>query len=179
MFRDFSKSFPALGLIVLLGALLACDGNSPSSPSGSGRLSVELTDAPTDEVSEVNVFVTGLTIKPSDGPVVRIANEIGLIDLLTLQGTTEELVTLGVEAGEYEFIQVDLDQERSNVVELDSGDTVPLQISSEEVKVLSGFTIPLGGDTTVTLDFDAEASLRQLGNGDWLLTPVITRVEAP
>jgi hypothetical protein len=26
----------------------------------------------------------------------------------------------------------------------------------------------------VLLDFDAAASLRQLGNGDWLLTPVIS-----
>ena len=182
--RERPRRAGVLGLLSLVGllatglGLAACDG-SPTSPDGVGRLTVQLTDAPTDEVSAVNVFVTGLTIKPADDPVLRIANELGPIDLLSLEGTTEELVSLGVPAGDYQFVHVELDESRSDVVEVASGQTRPLRIASEEVKVLAGFTVPEGGETTITLDFDAAASLRKLGNGDWLLTPVITRVGEP
>jgi hypothetical protein len=173
-------SLKLLALTVAVAGLFgACDGgNSPSSTSGTGRLSVRMTDAPVDEVSSVNVYVTGLTIKPVDGPVQRIANDIGLIDLLTLQGTTLELVNLGVPAADYEFVMLELDQDQSNVVLLEGGEVVPLQIASEEVKVLGGFHVPDGGEAIVVFDFDAGASLRHLGNGDWLLVPVILMVSA-
>jgi hypothetical protein len=184
MKRNVPKISPKLAFALLAAGLVGglvvagCDGDSPSSPRSNGRLSVLLTDAPTDEVSAVHVFVVGLTIKPVDGPVERIADELGGFDLLALQGTTAELVELGVDGGQYEFVQIDLDQDRSSVVEIASGSTRPLQIASEEVKVLGGFTVPPGGETTVTLDFDAAASLRKLGNGEWLLTPVITLADA-
>ena len=165
--------------VSLLGlALAACNGGSynPSAPAGTGQLTVQLTDAPTAQVSEINVFVTGLTVKPKNGPVQRIANNIGRVDLLTLKNTTKQLVDLGVDAGDYEFVQVELDQSRSDVKESVSGETKPLQIASQEVKVLGGFNVPLGGGTTVVLDFKADQSISHLGNGDWLLTPVITQV---
>lgn len=52
----------------------------------------------------------------------------------------------------------------------------PLRIASGEVKVLGGFVVPETGAAVVTLDFDAAASLNHLGNGNWLLTPVIVKV---
>lgn len=172
--RKLVNVLAAAGLL----ALAACSESDyhPTAGPGTGQLTVRLTDAPADDVSEINVWVTGLTIKKTDAPVARIANEIGLVDLLTLQGTTMELVELGVPAGDYEYVQVELDQERSNVRVLATGELAPLQIASEEVKVLDGFTVPDGGSLEITLDFDAAASLRQQGNGDWLLVPVIVRV---
>jgi hypothetical protein len=41
------------------------------------------------------------------------------------------------------------------------------------VKILQGFTVEENETTEITLDFDADASLVQLGNGGWLLKPVI------
>jgi len=164
-------------LLLLAALAFGCHGgSSPTAPRPEGRLTVRLTDAPIEAVSSVDVFVTGLMVKRSGEPAMRIVGEIGPIDLLTLQGTTMELVSLGVEAGDYEFVQIELDPARSSVVETASGETRPLAISSSEVKVLSGFTVPEGGEAVVTLDFDVEASLLQLGNGDWRLTPVILRV---
>lgn len=166
-----------ISMVALSVLAIACDGDSsPTATSANGRLTVRMTDAPIEAVSSVNVFVTELMVKRSGEPAVRIAGEIGPIDLLTLQGTTMELVSLGVEAGAYEFVQIELDPARSSVVEVATGATLPLAISSSEVKVLSGFTVPEGGETVVTLDFDVEASLQLLGNGDWRLTPVILRV---
>ena len=153
--------------------LAACGSDGPTTPR-TGTLRVELTDDPTDQLAEINVFITGLTVKHSQSPVERIADEIGLVDLLSLQDTTQLLAAVAVESGTYQYIRVDLDEERSHVVEIGSGQQ-PLQIASEEVRVLGGFEVEEGGTTTVTLDFDAAASIRQQGDGGWLLVPVIVQ----
>lgn len=169
-------------LIVAAGLLAAACGDSgydnPTMASGNGRLAVQMTDATTDLVSSVNVYVTGITVKERGRAVARIASDIGLIDVLALKGTTELLVEAGVPAGEYEFVQVDLDQERSNVVLEATGTVLPLKIPSEEIKVLGGFTVREGGTTTVTLDFQADASLQLAIDGHWMLTPVIVMQSA-
>lgn len=180
--RHDSAEVPAVELLwiaVLVAAvgsfLLGCGGSDSPTGVASGTLAVEMKDAPTDELAELNVYIVGLTVKPVDGPVERIAAEVGLVDLLELQSTTELLATVPLEPGPYTFIQVDLDQERSNVVELASGAELPLQIASQEIKVLGGFEV-FGGDTTrLTLDFDAAQSLRKRGDGSWLLVPVIVQ----
>lgn len=159
---------------LLVFFLLACSGggDTATNPS-SGMLAVEMKDAPTEELAELNVYVVGLTVKPVDGPVERIADEIGPIDLLELQTRTELLALVALEPGQYDFVQVDLDQDRSNVVELATGNVLPLQIASEEIKVQGGFEVFAADTTRLTLDFDAEQSLRKRGNGSWLLVPVI------
>lgn len=152
------------------------DGGSNSVTSSSdplGTLSIYLTDAPTDEVSSVNVYITGLTIKRSGASVERFGNNVGLIDLLDLRDSTMLIAEDNVTAGDYEFIRVGLDQSRSNVIV--SGETLPLKIPSEEIKVLGGFVVPTGGFTNILLDFDADKSLVKLGNGNWLLKPVIVK----
>jgi hypothetical protein len=152
------------------------DGGSNSVTSSSdplGTLSIYLTDAPTDEVSSVNVYITGLTIKRSGASVERFSNDVGLIDLLDLRDSTLLIAEDNVTAGDYEFIRVGLDQSRSNVIV--SGETLPLKIPSEEIKVLGGFVVPTGGFTNILLDFDADKSLVKLGNGNWLLKPVIVK----
>jgi hypothetical protein len=162
---------------VLVGA--GCNGGSNDSPtmaSGTGRLAVQMTDASTDLVSSVNVYVTGVTVKSRTGAVTRIANDVGLVDVLQLKGTTRMLVDAGVPAGDYEFVQIEIDQARSNVVLKATGATAPLLVASQEIKVLGGFTVEEGGSTTVTLDFKADQSLKVNALGDWMLTPVILQL---
>lgn len=168
-----------IALAALLSVALACgEDRSPTSPQGSGTLTVRLTDATVDDVAEVNVHITGLTVKRSGAPVDRIANDLGTVDLLTLAGTSMLLATTNVAAGQYEFVQVDLSEEGSSIVMEGSTEELPLSIASDEIKVLGGFTVQENGTTTLLLDFDARASLQQLGNGDWLLTPVIVLANA-
>lgn len=159
--------------LLCLGLALACSSDSPTSGSSS-FLAVELTDAPIDEVSSVNVYISGLTVKHSEQPVEEIVADVGLVDLLTLTGgATELLATVPADPGAYEFIMVELDESQSFVVDAETGAEMSLQIPSQEIKVLGGFEVFEDMTTTLTLDFDAEASLLQLGNGDWMMTPVI------
>ena len=162
-----------LATALLLLALGCGDSNSPSGPNGNATLAVRMTDATIDDVAEVNVHITGLTVKRSGSPVERISSDLGTIELLALDNASMLLVTTPVEAGDYEFIQVDLSEDGSNIVLEGSSEELPLAIASDEIKVVGAFTVEQNGTTTVLLDFDAAASLRQLGNGDWLLTPVI------
>jgi len=156
--------------------MTSCGGGSDTSSGGSsGNLYVHLTDAPTDEVSSVNVYISGLKVKRSGAAVERISNDVGLIDLLTLTNSTKLIAVASVEPGNYDFIMVQLDQARSNVVVKSTGNTEPLKIPSQEIKVLGGFVVEATGQTNVVLDFDAEKSLVKQGNNNWLLKPVIVK----
>ena len=170
-----TKVLVPVALVVFLVAGCGGGGSETSSGGSSGNLNIYLTDAPTDEVSSVNVYITGLTVKRSGASVERISNDVGLIDLLTLQNSTQLIAVANVQPGNYEFIMVELDQNRSSVVEKSSGSTLPLKIPSQEIKVLGGFVVQAEGQTDVVLDFDAEKSLVKLGNKNWLLKPVIVK----
>ena len=61
----------------------------------------------------------------------------------------------------------------AGAIDVHAHQVVPLRIPSEKIKILGGFTVTEDGLTTVTLDFVAEESLVLLGNGEWLLQPVI------
>jgi len=176
--RNSLKSIRNIISVAFVAFLVAgCGGGGSETSSGgtSGNLNIYLTDAPTDEVSKVNVYITGLTVKRSGASVERISDDVGLIDLLTLQNSTQLIAVANVQPGNYEFIMVELDQSRSSVVEKSSGNTLPLKIPSQEIKVLGGFAVQEDGQTDVVLDFDAEKSLVKLGNNNWLLKPVIVK----
>ena len=162
-----------LGAAAVAALFLSCDSGSPSSPDGMGTLRVHLTDAPVEDASEVNVHITGLTVKRVGSPVERISDDVGTFDLLELTDSEAMLATQNVAAGDYDFLLVELSADGSSIREAGTRDEFPLQIASSEVKILNGFTVRENGTTDVLLDFDAAASLRHLGNGSWLLTPVI------
>ena len=62
-------------------------------------------------------------------------------------------------------------RDRSYLVE--NGVRKTLRVPSQEIKVVGGFEIDDDHVTTLTLDFDADASLNKLGNGDWMMRPVV------
>ena len=147
---------------------------SPASPIGaSGMLKLMLTDAPTDEVEEVNMYFTSVTVKPVGGPVEELDIDLAVnpVDLLTLEGSVADFASGLVPAGEYEFVHINIDEDLSHLVV--NGMEKSLKVPSEEIKILRRFTVGGESTTVMTLDFDARASLLRLGNGEWLLKPAI------
>jgi hypothetical protein len=163
-----NRPFACLGVLFLC----ACSDN-PVSPSDGANLALMLTDDATDDVEQVNVYFTSVTAKPAGRAVERLVLELAEnpVDILGLDDRVVSFAAGVVQPGAYEFIHVNIDQDRSSIVE--NGVRKPLQVPSEEVKILGNFTVDDAHRTTLTLDFDADDSLVHLGNGRWLLRPVI------
>jgi hypothetical protein len=54
-----------------------------------------------------------------------------------------------------------------------AGQSAPVTIPSGEVKINREFDVASTGATTVLLDFDGDQSVRQTGNGAYMMSPVI------
>lgn len=153
----------ALLVSSILG-LAACGGSS----SGSGRLSLSVTDAPVDNANQVVVEFTGVTIKPAEGEAVEFDfEEPKSINLLDLQGTlSESLIDETVAAGEYSWIRLHVNADRDgkldSFIEFDDGNQLELYVPSGSqtgLKLVSGFTVPVGSNADFTIDFDLRKSI--------------------
>ena len=167
-----------LGNLVLSGLLLfalACNGSSSPTAAAGGTLRVTMKDAPTDELSAVNVYITGLTVKAAGMPVQTLPLTVNPnpVDLMSIVNDPTQLAAANVDPGDYEFIQIELDADLSSVTPIGGGADLPVVIPSTEIKILGGFTVDANHETTVTLDFNADQSLVKRGDGTWLLKPVI------
>lgn len=172
-----------LAVVVALALFGACgDGTSPSF----NNLSIRITDAPSDELSEANIFFVDLTVKRRGEAVERdvplvLGGTDNPLNILALADQIIPLAAGSVDPGTYEFIMVNLDQDQSFVIEVDD-DRKDLRIPSQEVKILGPFEVQEDGVTTVTLDFQADESLIKTGpsqgEGGWVLRPVIAIAQA-
>jgi len=160
------------------GSSDSSDDSSGTTDTGvtGGSLQISMTDAPTDEICELVVFIEDLRVKKDGSPaqILGAGNGIGEYDLLLLQDEQVILGNFDVEAGLYQFIEMLLDETRSYVVEKVKPDepisydnclptTSPLQIPSEKFKI-NGGPFEVDEHTEVLIDFNAKNSLKKKGN---------------
>ncbi|MCI0566653.1 MAG: DUF4382 domain-containing protein [Acidobacteria bacterium] len=193
--RHFFVPFLAfLSILLLISACNQSSGGARHSP-GTGTLNVRLTDAPIDlsNVQSVNVTLTGVIVYPEDDDVEFEVPEVGAdmeqeaqtrpisllshpatFDLLTLTGGVSTLLASGeVPAGEYSRIRLEISS--AEIVYLDAT-TAPLKVESNKVDVPIQFDLSVNEDASVTLDFDAAASVQvnETASGTLILRPVVT-----
>lgn len=123
------------------------------------------------ELEEVHVWITGLETELENGTRLSFNEEVGDVELLSLDGKTVQVVDVEIPIGTYEYVAFRLDEARSYVVE--GGSQKPLSIPSEDVRVMGPFAVDPGAMTSVTLHFDTDASLTQGNDGSWSLNPVV------
>lgn len=182
----------------LATAMAACggggsgDGSGDGSVSGSattgetGSLSVGLTDAPVDSAQEVNIEVTALVLNPAGGKHIRFELEFPQpINLLDLQGGEFEnlIIDEEVQAGQYNWMRLELGDDNTVVID-EAGDgtatrnSYPLTTPSARGVQTSKFTVPAGGQVSLTIDFDVRKSLvNPGGKGSYKLKPVLRLVD--
>ena len=160
-------------------ALAAC---SDSSGTGSGLLTVRLTDAPFpfSEVAAVNVYVIRVDAKTAETTDTEAADEANhdgwttiatpnaLINLLDLGGgKTMNLGATTLPTGNYQSFRLVIDTDKSNIV-LKDGTSPPISFPSaghSGIKVNLDEPIQLTENGSVmTLDFDIGRSFVQRGN---------------
>lgn len=172
--RPTSPFTPVFFVAVLFLGLHLTSCKPDDQVAGNGGLAIRLTDQPASfdsvliDLAQVRVRTT-LTRGFVDLPTYA-----GKYDLLRLQNGLDTLIALGsLPAGDVEEIRLVLGPNNYVVV---SGIPVELKTPSAEA---SGLKIKLqqvmvqDSLTTVLLDFDAEQSIVDQGNGGFLLKPVI------
>ena len=185
-------SKPANFLTLMLAAfstlaLTACGGGSGGGQEeGTGTLSVGITDAGADMVTEVHVTFTGITVKPKSGGQLRFPIDPPItVDLMELTG--ENSVSLigdqQVPAGEYNWIALEVaantgsDTDNLWVIQ-DVGGREPMEIPSGQqsgLRLVSGFTVLANRTTALMIDWDLRKALVMPSNGDetWKLRPAL------
>lgn len=168
----------------LAAALLAACGGG-SGGGGTGTVSLAITDAPVDGVSEVVVEFEAIELKPREGAPIRFEfTEPLSVDLRSLTGDNTEVLLNGeaVPAGEYNWIRLVVNAAFDNVMDsyvlTEGGQQVELRVPSGEVRLVSGFTVVQGGELSFVVDWNLRLGLTDPpGQPGYLLRPAFRVID--
>ena len=201
--HQFRHTFILAFSLLITGGLLwvGCDSSGGVSGPAEGAFTLNLTDDPADLDSAV-VTIDRVTLVTEDGAenddeddgdddddgedeeegVITLTDQTRTIDLLRLQNGVDSTLAEEVTVPEGEYTQLRLvlkDSTGANYVITNSGEKQNLQVPSG---AQSGIKIVLPGEVevendgdqlAVTLDFDAEDSFVETGNGKHIFKPTV------
>lgn len=191
-----SKTKAIVLAAVLLAGWTAC--NMGGSGSGTGQLSLSLTDKPSDDYKAVYVTIKNIAVHKADDPedswttVAEVNRTINLLELAN--GVRERLALVDLPSGRYTQMRLmigDTGGSDTNILGqahpaanyvIDMDDLVhEMKIPSgfqTGVKLVQGFDINENSTTELTFDFDASRSVVVAGNsGKYILKPTIKVVD--
>lgn len=160
--------------IMMIGLVMnSCsDDNAKSYP-----VAIKMTDAP-GPYDAVFVDVQGVEITGGGGETVVLNAKKGIYDLLLLSnGATTLIATDTLETSKISQIRLILGSRNSVVV---NGNSYPLSTPSAEqsgLKLQVKETLQQGILYEILLDFDANKSIVETGNGSYKLKPVIRTIQ--
>ena len=178
----------ALGTSSALSAcalLLGSCGGGGSASTSMSTLNLGLTDAPVSGVTKVWIQFTGVEVKPASGnPIDFMFSPEKGFDLVSLQGGTTATFLNGttVPPGQYQWVRlmVDTNPGASYVVDSTGHHDLTIPSGAETgLKLVQGFTMPVGGVANFTVDLVLSKSLiaPQGLSPDYLLKPVLRLVD--
>ena len=164
-------------------AMLAACGGGTSSPGST--LNLGLTDAPISGATKVWINFTGVEVKPVNGDAIDFNfSPAQGFDLLTLQNGVTATFLNGktIPAGQYEWVRLMVDSTAGSSYIIDSTGQHTLTIPSGAetgLKLIQGFTMPVGGVADFTVDFVLSKSIIDPPgqSPDYLLKPVLRLVD--
>jgi len=146
--------------------------------SGKGTLVIKITDKPvSEEITSVLVTISKVEVHKSgyedESGWITIMNEEKEFDLIQIEDVEEFLTSKIVDVGKYTQIRLYV----SNASITIGGKQMELDIMGNSVKLVNEFDIEEGRITELILDFDAEESVIETGNGRYNLKPTIKVIE--
>jgi hypothetical protein len=168
---------------ILFLATMALLGGCGGSDSGTGTLSVQVTDAKVDNATAVVLHYTHVTIHGEGGNTLvdvfdpdtgNPGRSINLLDYTN--GESTELFEKELSAGHYSWMRLDIDFDKS-YIQLDDGSMEPLDLyctscENNGMKLNRSFTIEADQTTAFTLDFDLRSSITY-ADGKHYIRPTI------
>jgi hypothetical protein len=161
--------------------LTACSGGGGGDAAPrSTTLSVSLMDAPVDGLTEVNVEISAIWIKPANGPAVQLAltKTPFKTDLLKLTDQKAALLIdeAVVQPGTYEWLAMDVNASFDNVydsyVVTEAGGQEELRVPSGRVRLVSGFEVAENQAVRFLFDWDLRSGMVDPpGQPGYLLKP--------
>ena len=184
---NYPKSKPITWLVASLLAALVT-GCGSGADVGTGTMGVSLTDAPACGFDKVYVTVNKVRVHQSSSASGNAAgwtdimlNPARKIDLLSLNnGALENLGEATLAAGHYTQLRLVLDPNTSGGITnsvvptggVESSLVTPSAVQSG-IKLINQFDVASGQRVDLMLDFNACKSIVKLGNGTYVLKPVI------
>ncbi|TBX68397.1 DUF4382 domain-containing protein [Flavobacterium silvisoli] len=163
-------------MLAAVSAIILYSCSSDSSSSGSYSYKVRMTDAP-GPFSEVNVDIQSVQVIGANGEAVTLNTNAGIYNLLDFTNGADTLIASS-SLNSATVSQIRLILGPNNSVVLD-GVTYPLSTPSAEqsgLKLLVNQTLQADIDNNILIDFDANTSVIQTGNGTFKLKPVLRTV---
>jgi len=155
----------------ILGAIFVALLLSGCSSEKTGNFQLYLTDASIAGLEHVYVSISGVYLRKEDGNWTdNILSDVLTFDLLSLRDREDIVADVKLHEGTYTGIKLVISA-ASVVV-----DTQTFNITIDpplEVVIPVVFTIRVDATVELVLDFEAGQSLRDLGNYQFLLVPVI------
>ena len=186
------RVFIAVAGAALLLSAFAC-GRSPTGPSGT--LTVRLRDSPFTDAKSLLVTFSEVSAHKSDQPDNGWSKlpftggaTTRTCDLKKLQTTQDILGTGPLTAGHYTQLRLIVSSAAiyfdnaaagavcDTTIVAPSGRSAPVVIPSGEVKLNREFDVPSAGATNILVDFNGDQSVRETGNGTFMMSPVIAIV---
>jgi hypothetical protein len=165
---------------------------STPAPPSPATLKVMLTDSPFSDAQALLITFSEVSAHLSGGPFVTLpfagSAASRTCDLKKLTGAQDVLGTGPLAAGHYTQIRLVVTSATiyfenpssgpacAPVITPPVGLSADVKIPSGEVKLNREFDLASAGATTITLDFDGDRSVKQTGNGRYMMTPVIAVV---
>lgn len=161
----------AIALAILM--FVSCSKSDDEGSDGTASLSIRMTDAP-GNYDEVNIDIQSVEVKGPAGGTVALNVNAGVYNLLDFVNGLDTLIASGsIQAGTITQIRLILGS--NNSVKVD-GVVYPLSTPSAQqsgLKLLVNQTLAPGVAYMLLLDFDAQQSIVEQGNGQYSLKPVI------
>lgn len=162
-------------LIIMLGfTISSCKKDATTS---NYPYNVRMTDA-SGPYDAVNIDLQGVEITGNNGKAVMLNVNSGIYNLLNFTNGADTLISYGnLEVATVQQIRLILGSNNTVVI---NGVSYPLSTPSADqsgLKLQVHQTLQEGVQYSVLLDFDANKSIVDLGNGNYKLKPVIRTIE--
>jgi len=181
---------PFLWTLLAAASMAGCGSSTPTAPSGA-RATIMLQDSPFSDAKAVLVTFSDVSVHMSGGDFVTLPFASGgssrTCDLKKLVGAQDVLGTGPLAPGHYTQIRlvvsgavIYFDNASSGTpcaatMAAPAGRNAPVDVPSGDLRLNREFDLTTA-QTTITLDFDGDRSIKQTGDGKYMMNPVVSVV---